>query len=254
MTKLLACALAAASVLGGQTVVTYRSTVDRIGAALCAVRPEVLRPRAPLPGGGEPARGRVEPCGQPQAGLRHSAALRRDRTAGFEPSCRCCGRWTTWWPARLRRGTMGYQGIAEQDVYDVLADVKRRYSVDDDRAVSHGSVDGRRRGALAGADAPGRVGGGGAGVRRCVSRHGGPGSQRAQSAGALVSTATWIPRCAWSLRASGSGACSRWRARWSTSNFPAYATMPGTSPTKTAACSTGSPNTGATPIRTMSAW
>ncbi|RPJ73711.1 MAG: phospholipase [Acidobacteria bacterium] len=31
------------------------------------------------------------------------------------------------------RGTMGYQGIPETDVYDVLADVKRRYSVDDDR-------------------------------------------------------------------------------------------------------------------------
>src|SRR3954447_24123854 len=31
------------------------------------------------------------------------------------------------------RGTMGYQGIAEQDVYDVLADVKSRYAVDEDR-------------------------------------------------------------------------------------------------------------------------
>ncbi len=31
------------------------------------------------------------------------------------------------------RGAMGYQGIAEKDVYDVLADVKRRFSIDDDR-------------------------------------------------------------------------------------------------------------------------
>ena len=31
------------------------------------------------------------------------------------------------------RGTMGYEGIAEQDVYDVLADVERRYPVDEDR-------------------------------------------------------------------------------------------------------------------------
>ena len=31
------------------------------------------------------------------------------------------------------RGTMGYQGIAEKDVYDVLADVKRRFSIDEDR-------------------------------------------------------------------------------------------------------------------------
>jgi len=33
----------------------------------------------------------------------------------------------------LARGTMGYQGIPEQDVYDVLADVERRYPVDQDR-------------------------------------------------------------------------------------------------------------------------
>ncbi len=31
------------------------------------------------------------------------------------------------------RGTMGYQGIAEKDVYDVLGDVKRRFQIDDDR-------------------------------------------------------------------------------------------------------------------------
>jgi predicted esterase len=33
----------------------------------------------------------------------------------------------------LARGTMGYQGIAEQDVLDVLADVKNRFAIDDDR-------------------------------------------------------------------------------------------------------------------------
>ena len=31
------------------------------------------------------------------------------------------------------RGTMGYQGIAEKDVYDVIADVKRRFPIDEDR-------------------------------------------------------------------------------------------------------------------------
>jgi beta-glucosidase len=31
------------------------------------------------------------------------------------------------------RGTMGYQGVAEQDVMDVLADVKRRFSIDENR-------------------------------------------------------------------------------------------------------------------------
>lgn len=33
----------------------------------------------------------------------------------------------------LARGTMGYQGIAERDVYDVLKDVKTRFSIDEDR-------------------------------------------------------------------------------------------------------------------------
>jgi acetyl esterase/lipase len=33
----------------------------------------------------------------------------------------------------LARGTMGYQGIAEKDVYDVLADVKKRFAIDEDR-------------------------------------------------------------------------------------------------------------------------
>lgn len=33
----------------------------------------------------------------------------------------------------LARGTMGYQGIAEKDVYDVLADVKKRFNIDEDR-------------------------------------------------------------------------------------------------------------------------
>lgn len=33
----------------------------------------------------------------------------------------------------LARGTMGYEGVAETDVYDVLADVERRYPVDRDR-------------------------------------------------------------------------------------------------------------------------
>ena len=37
------------------------------------------------------------------------------------------------------RGTMGYQGIAEQDVYDVLDDVKHRYSVDEDRVYLTGA-------------------------------------------------------------------------------------------------------------------
>lgn len=37
------------------------------------------------------------------------------------------------------RGTMGYQGIPEQDVYDVMAEVKRRLPVDEDRVYLTGS-------------------------------------------------------------------------------------------------------------------
>ena len=35
--------------------------------------------------------------------------------------------------APFARGSMGYGGIAERDVYDVLADVKRRFPIDEDR-------------------------------------------------------------------------------------------------------------------------
>jgi len=37
------------------------------------------------------------------------------------------------------RGTMGYLGIGERDVYDVIADVKRRYSIDPDRVYLTGA-------------------------------------------------------------------------------------------------------------------
>ena len=36
------------------------------------------------------------------------------------------------------RGTMGYQGIAERDVYDMLAEVERRYPIDQDRVYLSG--------------------------------------------------------------------------------------------------------------------
>src|SRR5438874_8836691 len=37
------------------------------------------------------------------------------------------------------RGMMGYQGAAEQDVYDMIAEVKRRYAIDEDRVYLTGS-------------------------------------------------------------------------------------------------------------------
>lgn len=33
----------------------------------------------------------------------------------------------------LARGTMGYQGLAERDIYEVLADVKKRFAIDENR-------------------------------------------------------------------------------------------------------------------------
>jgi poly(3-hydroxybutyrate) depolymerase len=41
------------------------------------------------------------------------------------------------------RGTMGYQGISEQDVYDMIAEVRRRYAIDEDRVyLTGGSMGG----------------------------------------------------------------------------------------------------------------
>jgi len=42
--------------------------------------------------------------------------------------------------APLARGTMGYEGLAERDVYDVIDDVKKRFRIDDDRIYLTGIV------------------------------------------------------------------------------------------------------------------
>jgi poly(3-hydroxybutyrate) depolymerase len=41
--------------------------------------------------------------------------------------------------APLARGTLGYQGLAEKDVYDVLADIKKHFLIDEDRLYLTGS-------------------------------------------------------------------------------------------------------------------
>jgi hypothetical protein len=41
--------------------------------------------------------------------------------------------------APLARGTLGYQGLAETDVYDVLADIKKHFFIDEDRVYLTGS-------------------------------------------------------------------------------------------------------------------
>ena len=76
------------------------------------------------------------------AGSNHRLALRRvfgqtnrDGETDVEAS-RYFPRWENreYFVASPRaRGTMGYQGVAEKDVLDMLADVKRRFSIDEDR-------------------------------------------------------------------------------------------------------------------------
>src|ERR1035437_5269448 len=138
MSKLLACALAAASILTGQTVVTYRSAVDR------SEQPYALYvPKSYVPGHRYPVVVSLHeeesnhvvnlkrvfgiPARYGETGLQALSTLAVLRAVDYLVAC------------PFARGTMGYQGIAEQDVYDVLADVKRRYSVDEDRVYLTGA-------------------------------------------------------------------------------------------------------------------
>lgn len=59
--------------------------------------------------------------------------------------------------APLARGTAGYQGVPEQDVYDMIDDIKSRFLIDEDSS-PHRPLDGWRRHPLAWPDAPGYVG------------------------------------------------------------------------------------------------
>ena len=138
MGKLLGCVLAAASMLGGQTVVTYRSSVDQSEQPYALYVPKSHDParRYPLVVSlheeesnhvvnlkrvfGIPAR-------YGETGLQALSRLAVPRAVDYLVAC------------PFARGTMGYQGIAEQDVYDVLADVKRRYPVDEDRVYLTGA-------------------------------------------------------------------------------------------------------------------
>ncbi|MCK7542177.1 MAG: hypothetical protein MZV63_70520 [Marinilabiliales bacterium] len=62
---------------------------------------------------------------------------------------------TRYWPefrpvdyiaaAPLARGTAGYQGIPEQDVYDMIDDLKSRFMIDEDADLSDRPLDGWRR-------------------------------------------------------------------------------------------------------------
>jgi pimeloyl-ACP methyl ester carboxylesterase len=138
MSKLLACALVAASMLGGQTVVNYRSTVDG------SEQPYALY----VPKSYDPARHYPVVVSLHEEESNHVVNLKR--VFGIPPRYGETGlqAMSTFAPLRdvdylvvcpFARGTMGYQGIAEQDVYDVLADVERRYPVDLDRVYLTGA-------------------------------------------------------------------------------------------------------------------
>ena len=138
MGKLPACALAAAALLGGQTVVTYRSTADRSEQPYAQYVPKSYDPARRYPvvvSLHEEESNHVVnlkrvfgvPARYGETGLQALSTLAVLRAVDYLVAC------------PLARGTMGYQGIAEQDVYDVLADVERRYAVDEDRVYLTGS-------------------------------------------------------------------------------------------------------------------
>ena len=126
----------------GQTVVTFRSTVDGSEQPYALYVPKSLDPgrRYPLVMSlHEEESNHVMnlkrvfglPPRYGETGLQALSTLPLLRGVDYLVAC------------PLARGTMGYQGIPEQDVYDVLADVKRRYPVDEDRVyLTGGSMGG----------------------------------------------------------------------------------------------------------------
>src|ERR1019366_4372647 len=115
MAKLLACALTAAAMLGGQTVVTYRSTADQ------SEQPYALY----VPKSYDPARRYPVVVSLHEEESNHVVNLKRVfgiPARDGEPGLQALGalavaRADDYLVARpLPRRTMGYQGIAEQDV------------------------------------------------------------------------------------------------------------------------------------------
>ena len=76
------------------------------------------------------------------AGSNHRLALRRvfgKSNHNGETDVEATRYFPEWKPvdfivaSPFARGTLGYQGVGEQDVYDVLADVEKRFNIDKDR-------------------------------------------------------------------------------------------------------------------------
>ena len=120
MSKLLACALALASMLAGQTVATFRSTVDGSEQPYALYTPKSLDP------------GRRYPLVMSLHEEESNHVMNLKRVFGLPPRYGETGLQALSTLPLLRgvdclvacplaRGTMGYQGIPEQDVYDVLA-------------------------------------------------------------------------------------------------------------------------------------
>ena len=119
----------------GQTVVTFHSDVDGSEQPYAVYAPKSLQAGAP--------QGKKYPLLISLHAEESNAALNLRQVLGV------ASRFGDVAPADLRnfpdrnvdfivacplaRGTMGYQGIAEKDVYDVLADVESRYPVDRER-------------------------------------------------------------------------------------------------------------------------
>ncbi len=138
MVRVLACALAASSLLCGQSVVRYRSTVDQSDQPYALYIPKSYDParRYPVVISLHPEESNHIvslqmvfgiPPRYGELGLPALSTVLASRQVDYIVAC------------PFARGSMGYQGIAEQDVYDVLADVKRRYSVDEDRVYLTGA-------------------------------------------------------------------------------------------------------------------
>ncbi|MEO8370550.1 MAG: prolyl oligopeptidase family serine peptidase [Candidatus Solibacter sp.] len=136
--RILTCALAACSLLGGQSAVRYRSSVDQSEQPYALFVPKSYDPARRYPVvislHAEESNHIVSlqmvfgiPPRFGELGLPGLTTVLASRQVDYLVAC------------PFARGSMGYQGIAEQDVYDVLADVKRRYAVDEDRVYLTGA-------------------------------------------------------------------------------------------------------------------
>ncbi len=138
------------------------------------------------------------------------------------------------------RGSIGYQGIAESDVYQMLADVENRFLVDRDRVYLTGISMGGGGALWYALTRPGCVGRSSAARAHCSARNIGASAQCFRSAGAVVSGPGGSDhrRAIHPRLASQASRTQEWRR--GISNFRAFGTTSGTRLIGTAQSSTGS--------------